>query len=123
MPRLESDLASVLGVLGRGLSLDDRLPQLRELGVERLELLLVGRHVVLGEDGFHRALGDAQRAVDALVRVDHQKIGAFPEAIDRADVDAVRIFAADAALGDDVGHALGPARKTLILSKPAPPCP
>ena len=58
-------------------------------------LLRVG-HVVLGEDRLDRALGDAQRAVDALVGVDHQHVRAFAEAVDRADVDAVGVLALDA---------------------------
>ena len=69
-------------------------------------LLVVG-HVVLGEDRLDRALGDAQRAVDALVGIDDEEIGTLAKAVDRADVDAVGVLAADAALGDDVGHGGG----------------
>src|SRR5687768_3572122 len=93
-----------VGVRRRRLALDDRTPQLGELGIDRLELLLVRRHVVLGEDRLDRALGDAQRAVDALVGIDHQEIGALAEAVDGADVDAVGVLAPDARLGDDVSH-------------------
>src|SRR5215475_14743703 len=82
-----------VGVGRRGLALDDWLPQLRELRIERLELLLVARNIVLGEDRLHRALGHAERAVDALVRVDDEKIRTLPEAIDRAHVYAVGVFA------------------------------
>src|SRR5688572_15902392 len=96
-----------VGVRRRRLALDDRTPQLRELGIDRLELLLVRRHVVLGEDRLDRALGDAQRAVDALVGIDHQEIGALAEAVDGADVDAVGVLAPDARLGDDVSHERG----------------
>ena len=66
-------------------------------------LLRVG-HVVLGEDRLDRALGDAQRAVDALVGIDDQHVRALAKAVDRADIDAVGVLALDAALGDDVGH-------------------
>ena len=89
---------------GRGLALDDRLPHLRELGVERLEFGLVRRHVVLGEDRLDRAFGDAQRAVDALVGIDDEEVGPLAEAIDRADIDAVGVFALDAGFGYDIGH-------------------
>src|SRR5215475_7483454 len=102
----------VVGVGRRGLALDDRLPQLRELRVERLELLLVARNVVLGEDRLHRAFGDAERAVDAFVRVDDQKIRTFPEAIDRAHVHAVGVFAANAAFGYYVSHRFGIRHRT-----------
>src|ERR1022692_2494032 len=40
------------------------------LGVHRREAGPLGRHVGLREDGFHRALGDARFAVDAVGRVD-----------------------------------------------------
>src|SRR5215470_13585224 len=47
-------------VRGGGLALDDRLPRLRKLGVDRDPVALLGRHVVLGEDRLDRALGNAQ---------------------------------------------------------------
>src|SRR5439155_9625727 len=53
---------------------------------------------------FDRTFGDAQGAVDALVRIDHQKIGTFAETVDGADIDAIGVFAADAALGHYVSH-------------------
>src|SRR4029079_1362853 len=105
---------------GRGLALYDRLPQLRQLGVQSLERLLVLGHVVLGEDRLHRALRHAQRAVDAFVGIDHQEVGPFPEAVDGADVDAIGIFAANAALGDDVGHGGAMQPFALNLSRRAP---
>ena len=67
-------------------------------------MLLVARDVFLGNDRVDRALGDADGAVDALVGVDRQEVRAFTEAIDRADVDAVGVLAADARFEDDVGH-------------------
>src|SRR6266705_348780 len=73
----------------RRLALDDRLPELRELGVERGELLLVRGHIVFSIDGLDRTLGYAQCAVDALVRIYHQKIGSFAEAVHWTDIDAV----------------------------------
>jgi hypothetical protein len=60
---------------------------------------LVAGHVFLGQDGVDRALGDAHRAVDALVGVDGQEVRALAEAIDRADIDAVGVLAADARFG------------------------
>jgi hypothetical protein len=64
-------------------------------------------HVFLGQDGVHRAFGDADRAVDALVGVDDEEVRAFAEAVDGADIDAVGVLAADARFEDDVGHGLG----------------
>src|SRR4030095_10504041 len=50
----------------------------------------------------------------ALVGVDGQEVRAFTEAIDRADVDAVGVLAADAGFEDDVGHDKG------VRSAPCP---
>src|SRR4029453_6688736 len=114
---LDLHLFPLVRIGRRRLALDDWLPDLRELGVERGELRLIGRDVVLREDRLHRALGHAQRAVDALIRIDDQEVRPFAEAIDRADVDAVGILAADAGFGDDVSHWLRrPATKRLILA-------
>ena len=82
----------------------DARPALGQLGVELGHVLLVAGHVFLGNDGVDRALGDADGAVDALVGVDGQEVRAFTEAVDRADVDAVGVLAADARFEDDVGH-------------------
>src|SRR5690606_9518426 len=87
-------------VLARG----DHRPFLRQLGVERHEVLLPGGHVVLGVDRVDRALGFAQGAIDALVRIDHQEVRALVETVDRAHLDAVGVLALDAVFGDDEGH-------------------
>ncbi len=50
----------------------------------------------IGQDCFGRAFGLANPAIDALVGVDDEHIVAFVEAIDRAHLDAVHIFAFDA---------------------------
>jgi hypothetical protein len=85
--------------------LRDYGPALRQLGVELEEMLLAFRDVVFGTDRFDRALGLAERAVDALLGIDHEHVWTFVEAIDGADFDAVGVLALDAALCDDEGHA------------------
>ena len=91
--------------VGQGrLGLGDRRPEAREIRVQLDELLLVRRHVFFRLDRVHRALGHADGAVDAFVRVDGEEIRAFPETIDRAYIDAVGITTADARFGDNVGH-------------------
>src|SRR5436190_17002324 len=98
------DVLPVVGVRGRGLRLREHGPALRELGVELQELFLTGRHVVLGADRLDRALGLAERAVDALLGIDHEHVRTFVEAIDRAHFDTVGVLALDAGLGHDEGH-------------------
>lgn len=67
-------------------------------------MLLSARHVVFGKDRERGALGDAQRTVDALLRIDGQEIRAFVETIDRANLDTIGVFAVDAVVGDYVGR-------------------
>jgi hypothetical protein len=67
-------------------------------------VLLVLGHIFFGVDGIHRAFGDAHRAVNALVWVNRQKIGAFAEAVNGANVDAIGVLALDAGFGDGMGH-------------------
>jgi hypothetical protein len=86
----------VVGVGQGGLALGDAGPLAGQLGVELDEVELVARHVFLGQDGVDRALGDADGAVDALVGVDGEEVGALAEAVDGADIDAVGVLAADA---------------------------
>src|SRR5487761_2248408 len=101
---LVGNVLPLVRILRRRLALDDRFPELGEVGVERGELPLLVRNIVLGEDRLDRALRNAERAIDALVGIDDEEVGALAEAIDGAYVDAVGVLAADAAFGDDVGH-------------------
>ena len=64
--------------------------------------------LVAGLDGLGGAFGLAYAAVDALVRIDHQHVLAFVEAVDRTHGDAVHVLAADAAVGDEISHAPDP---------------
>jgi hypothetical protein len=55
-------------------------------------------------DSIDRAFRLANAAVDALFRMNDQHVFAFIEAVDRTDLDTIRIFALYAAFDDDVGH-------------------
>jgi hypothetical protein len=78
---------------------------------------LVFWNVFFSVDRVHRALGNTHRAVNALIGVDGQKIGAFAEAIHGANVDAIGVFALDAGFGDGMGHVgiSSVERKSVIL--------
>ena len=86
------------------------------------ELLLTCGHVVFGKDRLDRAFGLAQRAIDALLGVDHEQIRPFVEAVDRADLDAVGVLTLDAAFEYDKGHLLVPEARSrnrqILLQKP-----
>src|SRR5256886_4753993 len=86
-------------------SLGNHRPELGELGVQRLEVLLARGQLLLGEDRLDRALGLAQRAVDALLRIDGEEVRSLVETVDRADLHAVHVLALDAVFGDDKSHA------------------
>ena len=62
------------------------------------------RQIVFCEDRRGRALGHAQAAVDARVRIDDEKIHALMEAVHRANRHAVGELAGHARLGNDMGH-------------------
>jgi hypothetical protein len=78
--------------------------QLGQIGVELRHVALIFGYIFFSINGVDRALGDANRTVDALVWVDSQKIGAFPEAVYRADVHAVGVFSLDTSFGDGMCH-------------------
>ena len=102
--RLVFYLRPVIRIDGRGFSFNDGLPALGELGVDRNELALILRYIILGKDRFHRALGHAQGAINAFVRVDDQHVRPLAETIHRANIDAIGIFALDAGFGHNVSH-------------------
>ena len=43
-------------------------------------------------NGVGRAFGNADGAVDAFVRIDHEEIGTFTEAVDRANVNTCLLY-------------------------------
>ena len=79
---------------------------MREFAIEFDEFLLIRRHVFFGKNRGFRAFRDADRAVDALIGIDDDKIGAFAEAVDGADIDAVGTLAVDAAFANNVSHGI-----------------
>jgi hypothetical protein len=82
----------------------------RQFNVELDESHLVCRQVFFGINGVDRALGNADGAVNALVRVNDQHIRAFAETVHRADIYAVGVLATDTGFRNDVGHVGGAGR-------------
>src|SRR5581483_11952129 len=72
------------------------------LGIDLEPLLQSGLRI--GLDRVNRAFRFANAAIDALVRVDHEHVLTFIEAVDRTDLYAVHVLALDAGVVDDVGH-------------------
>ena len=92
----------VVGVFKRRLAAGDGRPVGRLLGVDGDEVFLIARHVFFGDNGFCRAFRHADGTVDTLVGIDDEHVGTFPEAVHRAYIDAVGVFAADAIIEHDV---------------------
>src|SRR3954451_1274116 len=74
-------------------------------GVRTVLLKPVVRLIVaIRHNRLRRALRFTDAAVNALVRVDHQHVGANVEAVHRTDFNAVHVFALYAVFGDHIGH-------------------
>lgn len=67
---------------------------------------ICGRHFILGADGVNGALRLAERAVDAFLGIDDEKILAFVEAVHGADFHAIGVLALNAVVDNDKGHVL-----------------
>jgi hypothetical protein len=63
-----------------------------------------GLRVISGGDGVNRAFLTTGIAVNTLVGIDENLVGSFEETTDRANLDAVPIFAIDARFVNDVSH-------------------
>jgi hypothetical protein len=60
----------------------------------------------VGPNGVDRAFRLADATIYAFVGMNDEHVLAFVEAIDRAYLDAVHVFAFDAVFIDDVGHGI-----------------
>jgi hypothetical protein len=89
-----------------GLAFGNAFPggQLGQLGVELGHVLLVGGYIFFCVDRIDRTFGNADGAVNALIGVDGQEVGAFAEAVHGANVDAIGVFAFDTGFGDGMCH-------------------
>jgi hypothetical protein len=65
---------------------------------------LIGWQIFFCVDGIDGALGNAHRAVNALIGVDGEEVRTFAEAVYGANVHAVGVFAADTGFRNNVGH-------------------
>jgi hypothetical protein len=98
------NLGPFVGILGVGLESGNAGPDRGELGIECYKCLLVVGDILFREDGIHGAFWNAHSTVDALFRVNDQKVGPLAETVNRADIDAVGVTASNTGLGNNVGH-------------------
>ena len=81
-------------------------PYFGEFGVDLEEYFLPFGDLVFCKDRAYGALRLTESAVNALVWMDHQEVGAFIETVYRTNLDTVCVFALDAVVADDKGHGL-----------------
>jgi hypothetical protein len=95
-----------VGVRQRGLALGNALParQFGQFSIEFNHMLLVFGSIFFRINGIGRAFWNADRAIDTFIGVNNQKIRAFAEAVNGANIHTVGIFALDTGFGDDMGH-------------------
>ena len=94
----------VVSVWERFLGPANRFVKRAELCVQLNETNLVGRYILFRKNRVSGALWDTDSAINAFVRINHQKIRTFLEAINRANIHTVGEFAFDAVLCNNVSH-------------------
>lgn len=103
-PALVFNLSPLIGIREMGFHAGDGGPVLGEIRVDLDEIPLIIGHIFLSVDCIDRTLGDADCAIDALVRINDQEIRALAKAIYRTDIDTVGVTAFDTGFGDNVSH-------------------
>lgn len=103
-----SDLGPLVGIGKRCFGLNDRFPASSEFEIERNEKSLVLHNVTVRVNRFDRAFDNTQGAVDAIIGINREEVWPFTKRIGRAYANALRVFALNAALRYDVGHATLP---------------
>jgi hypothetical protein len=98
------DILEIIGIGRIGLLSCNIRPSRRVFAVEFEPSL--GRRLAVRNDRFYRAFRLTHAAIDAFVGMDHQHVLPLVEAVDRADLYAIHIFATDAGFGDNIGHGL-----------------
>ena len=102
---LAGSIFPIIGVGQGGFPARDGGPvAVAQFSVEFDHVLLVGGHILFRIDCRDGTLWNTDRTVNALIRIDRQKVRAFAETIDRADIDTVGVFAAETSFGDNVSH-------------------
>jgi hypothetical protein len=97
--------AAVLSVgVRKGILLPNNVRPPFGIGAIEVEPTLGRGGLAIGKDSLGWAFRHADPAINALVRMNDEHVCALVEAIYGTDFDAVRIFALDTVLGDDISH-------------------
>ena len=76
-----------------------------KFAVDGDEMCQMFGYVAVFKNCLWRANRHADAAVDAFIRVDVEAAWSFVNAVDRTTADTTGVFAVDAGVNDDVGHA------------------
>jgi hypothetical protein len=101
-----------LRVNGRVFLLRDIRPILDVVGIQLEPFFQTRLGVRL--DRFSWALRFAYPTINAFIRMDDQHVLTLIEAVDRADFDAIHVFALDAILGDNIRHSDPPMARDAL---------
>ncbi len=104
MLQLVAYLSPIVRIRERRFAADDWRPLLRERRIQLDEGPLIIADVVRRYDRIDRTLRNADSAIDALVRIDDEKIRPLAKAIGWAYFNAIGITAPDAAFCHDISH-------------------
>jgi hypothetical protein len=98
----------VVRVSRRLFHLSNDRPLFGQFCIEGKKVLLILWEILFSVYRIHGALRLAQAAVNALLRIDYQKVWTFVEAIDGTDLDTICEFASDARIADNISHVISP---------------
>lgn len=76
----------------------------RQFTVDLYEMRLVRGNLLFADDGLYWTFRHADRAIDAFVRIDDEKVRPFHKAVHRAEAYAIGVFALDTGAGHNKGH-------------------
>jgi len=102
--QLVRDIFPVLSVSQWQLGFGDRWPFARQINVNFDEGLLIGWHILFGENRIDRTFCYTDGTVDAFIGINGQKVRAFAKTVYRANIDAVCVTAIDAGFGYNMSH-------------------
>jgi hypothetical protein len=94
----------LIGVRQRGLFFGDYGPLSGEFYIQCNKLLLIDGHIVFREYRIGRACRHTDVTVDALVRVDDEKVWTLMKGFNGADINTIGVFAPDTVFGNDISH-------------------
>ena len=96
----------------------DTLEARGKFGIEGDELHLILRHVFFGKNRIGRALGNTNGTIDALIRINDEKVGSFSKTVDRTHVHTVRELTFNTIFRHDMRHVFHQNANKMVIFYP-----